>query len=241
MLSVSKLTKNFGGLAAVSDVSFNVPKNSIVGLIGPNGSGKTTVFNLISGVFPVTSGAVHFEGKDITTMKPHKVAGFGLVRTFQVVKPFDNIPALDNVMVGAFQRTSNRHKAEDRAMRIMEMLDIIIHKDALPKNLPLAIKKRLEIARILATDPKMIMLDEVMGGLNPQETEQLVETVKKIHASGITVLIIEHKMKCIMELSHDVVILNNGQKIAHGAPGDVVTDPEVIKAYLGEDYNVNSY
>lgn len=163
------------------------------------------------------------------------------MRTFQVVKPFDNISALDNVVVGAFQRYKQRSRAEEKALEMMERLDIIAHKDALPKNLPLAIKKRLEIARILATDPKLILLDEVMGGLNPQETDQLVEMIKKIHASGVTILIIEHKMKCIMELSHNVVILNNGQLIAHDTPEEVVKNLEVIKAYLGEDYNVDSY
>ncbi|MDR2528580.1 MAG: ABC transporter ATP-binding protein [Synergistaceae bacterium] len=234
------MTKNFGGLTAVSDVSFDVPENSIVGLIGPNGSGKTTLFNLISGVYPVTAGAIHFRGKDITSQKSFKIADYGLVRTFQVAKPFDNISSLDNVVVGAFQRYSKRRDAERKALEIMERLDIAAHKDALPKNLPLAIKKRLEIARILATEPKMILLDEVMGGLNPQETEHLMAMVKKIHASGITILIIEHKMKCIMELSHNVVILNNGRVIAHGAPEDVVKNPEVIKAYLGEDYNVKN-
>jgi branched-chain amino acid transport system ATP-binding protein len=222
-------------------VTFDVPENSIMGLIGPNGSGKTTLFNLISGVYPVSAGTIYFQGKNITSQKSHRIADYGLVRTFQVVKPFDNISSLDNVVVGAFQRYPNRREAEEKALKIMEQLDIIAHRDALPKNLPLAIKKRLEIARILATEPKMVLLDEVMGGLNPQETDQLVEMVKKIHASGITVLIIEHKMKCIMELSHNVVILNNGRMIAKGTPEEVVKNPEVIKAYLGEDYNVGSY
>ena len=241
MLSIKNVTKNFGGLAAVSNVSFDVPTGGIVGLIGPNGSGKTTLFNLISGVYPLSGGSIHFDGKDISALKSSQIADLGLVRTFQVVKPFGNISSLDNVIVGAFQRHKSRQRAEEKALEVMELLGITGHKDALPKNLPLAIKKRLEIARILSTEPKMILLDEVMGGLNPQETDSLVETVKKIHASGITVLIIEHKMKCIMELSHNVVILNNGQLIARGAPEEVVSNPEVIKAYLGEDYNVNSY
>lgn len=241
MLSVQNVTKYFGGLAAVKEVSFEVEEGSIVGLIGPNGSGKTTLFNLISGVYPLSSGKVFFNGEDISDLKSYDIADKGLVRTFQVVKPFDNISALDNVVVGAFQRYSNRGKAESKALEVMKMLEIDRFKDIPPKHLPLAIKKRLEIARILSTEPKMILLDEVMGGLNPQETEQLVRTIHKIHESGMTILIIEHKMKCIMELSHHVVILNNGKLIADGKPEEVVKNPEVIKAYLGDDYNVSSY
>lgn len=241
MLSVQNVSKYFGGLAAVEDVSFEVEKGSVVGLIGPNGSGKTTLFNLISGVYPLSGGKIIFNGKDISDMKSHNIADCGIARTFQVVKPFDNISALDNVVVGAFQRHINRNKAEEKAKEVMDKLGILQYKDALPKNLPLAIKKRLEIARILSTEPKMILLDEVMGGLNPQETDQLVETIKDIHEQGMTILIIEHKMKCIMELSHHVVILNNGHLIAHGTPENVVKNPEVIKAYLGDDYNADSY
>lgn len=241
MLSIKGATKKFGGLAAVQDVSFEVPEHSVVGLIGPNGSGKTTLFNLISGVYPLSSGEVLFDGTDITALKSSRIADLGLVRTFQIVKPFNNISALENVLVGAFQRYPSRNQAIEKAMDIMKLLEILPHKDVLPKNLPLAIKKRLEIARILSTEPKMILLDEVMGGLNPQETDNLVEIIRKIHQSGLTILIIEHKMKCIMELSHNVVILNNGKMIAHDAPEEVVKNPEVIKAYLGEDYDVSTY
>jgi branched-chain amino acid transport system ATP-binding protein len=241
LLSVQNVTKRFGGLAAVKDVSFEVETGSIVGLIGPNGSGKTTLFNVISGVYPLTGGTVTFDGRDISSMESSRVANLGLVRTFQIVKPFNELSVLDNVVAGAFQRCRNREEAENKAMVAMEMLDLAQYKDTLAKNLTLAAKKRLEIARILSTDPKMIMLDEVMGGLNPQETEQLVETVHRLHALGITMLIIEHKMKCIMELSSKVIVLNNGQLIAMGTPQAVVKDPEVIKAYLGADYNVESY
>lgn len=241
MLSVQNVTKRFGGLAAVKDVSFEVEKGSIVGLIGPNGSGKTTLFNVISGVYPLTGGKVVFNGQDISSMESSRVANLGLVRTFQIVKPFNELSVLDNVVAGAFQRCRNRDEAEKKAMEAMEMLDLGQYKDTLAKNLTLAAKKRLEIARILSTDPQMIMLDEVMGGLNPQETEQLVDTIHRLHDLGITVLIIEHKMKCIMELSSKVIVLNNGQLIAMGTPQEVVRNPEVIKAYLGADYNVESY
>lgn len=241
MLTIKGATKNFGGLAAVDNVTFSVPKQSVVGLIGPNGSGKTTLFNLISGVYPLSAGEIIFNGKNITNLKSSEIADLGLVRTFQIVKPFNNISALENVLVGAFQRYPSRKQATEKALEIMELLEILPHKDALPKNLPLAIKKRLEIARILSTEPQMILLDEVMGGLNPQETDNLVQIIHKIHSSGLTVLIIEHKMKCIMELSHNVVILNNGKMIANDAPEEVVKNPEVIKAYLGEDYDVSCY
>lgn len=237
MLSVKNATKYFGGLAAVKDVSFDVKQGEIVGLIGPNGSGKTTLFNLISGVFPLSEGSVEFDGHDVTTLKSSAIADLGLVRTFQVVKPFDNITCLDNVVAGAFQRHKKRHIAEEKALEAMKMLGIDKYKEVLPKNLPLAIKKRLEIARILSTEPKMVLLDEVMGGLNPQETDELVETIHSIHENGMTILIIEHKMKCIMELSHNVVVINSGKLIAHGTPEDVVANPEVIKAYLGDDYH----
>ena len=241
MLSIKGVTKNFGGLTAVQDVTFDVPEHGVVGLIGPNGSGKTTLFNLISGVFPLSAGEVVFDGKNISNLTSSKIADYGLVRTFQISKPFNNISAMENVMVGAFQRHPARSKAIEKSMEIMELLEILPHKDALPKNLPLAIKKRLEIARILSTEPKMILLDEVMGGLNPQETDNLVQIIRKIHQSGLTILIIEHKMKCIMELSQNVVILNNGKMIAHDTPEKVVKNPDVIKAYLGEDYDVSSY
>lgn len=241
LIAVNHVAKYFGGLAAVKDVTFEVQTGSIVGLIGPNGSGKTTLFNLISGVYPLSEGSVIFDGQDITSMNSSTIAGLGLVRTFQIVKPFNNISSLDNVVAGAFQKYPTRADAEAKALEAMKLLGIDRYKDILPKNLPLATKKRLEIARILSTDPKMILLDEVMGGLNPQETDDLVQTVKRIHDRGITILIIEHKMKCIMELSHDVVVLSNGQMTAHGMPGDIVKNPEVIKAYLGDDYNVESY
>lgn len=237
MLYIKNVTKYFGGLAAVKDVSFDVEEGEIVGLIGPNGSGKTTLFNLISGVFPPSEGTVEFDGRNITNMKSSTIADLGLVRTFQVVKPFNNITCLDNVVAGAFQRHPQRHIAEEMAMKAMKLLGIDKYKDVLPKNLPLAIKKRLEIARILSTEPKMVLLDEIMGGLNPQEMDELINTVRTIHESGITILIIEHKMKCIMELSHNVVVLNSGRMIAHGTPEEVVSNPEVIKAYLGDDYH----
>lgn len=241
MLLLQNVTKKFGGLAALKDVSFTVERGSIVGLIGPNGSGKTTLFNVVSGVFPLTSGRVVFDGCDISSMECSRVANLGLVRTFQIVRPFNELCALDNVVAGAFQRCKSRSEAEDQAIEAMEMLDVCQYRHILAKNLTLAAKKRLEIARVLATKPRMIMLDEVMGGLNPLETEQLLDTIRQIHDSGITMLIIEHKMKCIMQLSSKVAVLNNGELVTLGTPEEVVRNPEVIKAYLGADYHVDSF
>lgn len=238
MLVLEGVTKKFGGLTAVDNVSFSIREGSIVGLIGPNGSGKTTLFNLISGVLPLTSGKVKFLDRDITKMKSHAIANLGLVRTFQIVKPFNNISALENVIVGAFQKYPNRADATKKAIQSMELLGLMKYKDIEPQYLPLAVKKKLEIARIISTEPNILLLDEVMGGLNPQETEEIVETIIKINKTGMTILLIEHKMKCIMKLSEDVVVLNNGGMIAHGLPEAVVSDPEVIKAYLGDDYDV---
>ncbi len=240
MLVLEGVTKRFGGLTAVDNVSFNIEEGSVVGLIGPNGSGKTTLFNLISGVYPLTGGRVEYAGHDITKMKSHAIANLGLVRTFQIVKPFNNITAQENVVVGAFQRYHNRVDAEKKAKASMELLGLTKYKDIEPQHLPLAIKKKLEIARIVSTEPKLVLLDEVMGGLNPQETDEIVDTIMKINQAGMTVLLIEHKMKCIMKLSEDVVVLNNGAMIAHGEPEAVVNDQEVIKAYLGDDYDVES-
>lgn len=240
MLTLCNATKKFGGLCAVNNVSFNMKQGSIVGLIGPNGSGKTTLFNIISGVLPLTEGKVTFCGTDITTYKSYDVAKLGLVRTFQIVKPFNNITALENVMVGTFQKHHKRSLAEEKALQVMKLLSIDQYKDMLPKNLPLAIKKKLEIARIISTEPKLIMLDEVMGGLNPQESDELLDTIMAIRDTGITILIIEHKMKAIMKLSDDVIVLSYGKVIAQGLPEDVVKDEGVIKAYLGDDFDVKS-
>lgn len=237
MLRIQHVTKQFGGLKAVNDVSLEVEKGSIVGLIGPNGSGKTTLFNLISGLYPLTAGKVFFNDRDITTMQNNKIADMGLARTFQVVKPFNNISAKENVMVGAFQRYPKRVDAERKAMEAMRFLGIEKYANVLPPNLPLAIKKQLEIARILTLDPELILLDEVMGGLNTQETSEILTVIESIRDSGITILIIEHKMKAIMRLSDKVAVLNNGGLIAYGEPEDVVANPVVAKAYLGDDYD----
>lgn len=240
MLKLEGVTKCFGGLTAVDKVSFEVKEGSVVGLIGPNGSGKTTLFNVITGVYPLTSGKVTFDGVDITKLGSPRIAKMGLVRTFQIVRPFNNISVLDNVVVGAFQSHRSRSVAEEKAYEAMKLVGIEQYKDESPSNLPLAVKKKLEIARIMSTGPKMVMLDEVMGGLNENETDQLVETIMDINASGVTVILIEHKMRCIVRMAQDVVVLNNGKMIAHGTGTEVTQDPEVIKAYLGGDYDAAS-
>lgn len=238
MLRIEGATKQFGGLKAVNDVSLNIKKGDVVGIIGPNGSGKTTLFNLISGLYPLTSGKIYYKDQDITSLPSNKIANLGIARTFQVVKPFEHISAKENVMVGAFQRYPKRADAEKKALEVMKFLGIEKYENVLPSNMPLAMKKQLEIARILSLDPEMILLDEVMGGLNSKETEEITSVIEKIRNKGITVLIIEHKMKAIMRLSDKVAVLNNGALIEYDVPKKVVSNPDVMKAYLGEDYDV---
>jgi len=234
------IVKFFGGLAAVNGVSFKVQKGQIYGLIGPNGSGKTTIFNLINGYFPLTNGEILFNGEDISGLKTHVICHKGIGRTFQVVKPLKRMTVLDNVIASAFLRSSNKAEAVKLAETSLEFCGMTDQKDKLAKSLPIASRKRLEIARSLATKPKLLLLDETAAGLNPSELEQAIQLIKKIRDSGVTVIIVEHIMKIIMTISDTILCINHGMPIAEGTPAEVASNHEVIAAYLGEDYGAQS-
>lgn len=241
LLKVENITKRFGGLVAVNDLSLHVEKGEILGLIGPNGAGKTTAFNMISGVYKPNEGQVFFDGDDITGLRPDQVCKLGLARTFQVVKPFPQLSVLDNVMVGAYNRTGNNLVARNKAMEIIDFLGMGDTVDQLAGSLSVAGRKRLEIAKVYATDPKMILLDEAMAGLRPKETDEIIELVRQISQQGIALLLVEHVMKVIMSLADRIVVIHHGVKIAEGEPQQVVQDKAVIDAYLGEEaVNVTS-
>ncbi|RMG74495.1 MAG: ABC transporter ATP-binding protein [Nitrospirae bacterium] len=234
LLEVKGVSRFFGGLAAVVDVSFSVNKGEIVALIGPNGAGKTTLFNVINGFYKPSQGDILFKGKSIAGLKPHRICRLGIARTFQVVKPLQRMTVLDNVVASAFLRTSSRKEAEERAIEILHFTELYDDRDKVSKGLPLGKRKRLEIARALATGPELLLLDESFAGLNPTELNKSIEIVKKIRDSGITILIIEHHMKVIMAISDRIVVLNYGEKIAEGTPEEIANNPLVIEAYLGE-------
>lgn len=234
ILNVEHLTKKFGGLVAVNDVSMHVDEGEIVGLIGANGAGKTTLFNMIAGAFAPTSGTITFQGTPIQGKPSHKICELGIGRTYQVVKPFRNLTVLENATVGALLKDSNVKRAKEKAREVCEMLGLGKRIDVVGGSLGLPELKRMEIARALCTEPKLLLLDEVMAGLNPSESEQAIELVRKIGDSGITIIVIEHIMKAIMTLSDRIYVLNQGNLIAHGTPVEVSNDPEVIKSYLGE-------
>ena len=235
ILEVRDVTKRFGGLLAVSDVSFSLAEGEILGLIGPNGAGKTTLFNIVNGVYGADQGTITFAGKDITGYSPDKVVHLGLARTHQIVKPLNDLTLLDNVTVGAcFGREYlDLHDARKVALAVLQQVGLGDRGNMQARHLTIAGKKRLEVARALAAKPKLLLLDEVLAGLNPTEIAQMIELIRKIRDSGVSVFMIEHLMQAIMSLSDRIVVLNLGRKLAEGRPDEVVHNADVIEAYLG--------
>ncbi|WP_243360220.1 ABC transporter ATP-binding protein [Fundidesulfovibrio terrae] len=236
ILEISGLTKHFGGLTAIHDLDLHIAKGEILGLIGPNGAGKSTMFNCVAGVFPPSTGDIRFKGESIAGKKPWDLCAMGLARTFQIVKPFGSKTVLYNVMVGAFLRTGSTAKAREIAMDVLTELQLDHRADQLSGNLTIADRKRLEIAKALATGPELLLLDEVMAGLRPTEVDDMIDIIKGLRDRGVTVFVIEHIMRAVMALSDRVVVIQFGEKIAEGKPEDVTRDENVIKAYLGREY-----
>ncbi|HEY5900627.1 MAG TPA: ABC transporter ATP-binding protein [Burkholderiales bacterium] len=233
ILQAENLSVRFGGLAAVDDVSLTVPTGKIVALIGPNGAGKTTLFNLISGFVRADRGTVRFQGSDITGLPPHAACRLGMARTFQIVQPFGAQTVRENIAVGSHLHHASRAAALHAAEAVAERVGLRTHLDKLALNLTIAGRKRLELARALATEPKLLLLDEVLAGLNPREIDEVVPVIRGIRDSGITVLMVEHVLRAVMNLSDEAFVLSNGRLIAHGTPREVTSDPAVIEAYLG--------
>jgi branched-chain amino acid transport system ATP-binding protein len=236
-LVIKDLSKRFGGLRAVQDLSFTVKENETVALIGPNGAGKTTSFHLITGFHRADTGSVSAFGRQIVGMRPHEVCALGLARTFQVAKPFGAMTVLANVMTGAFLRDRHVSVAREKAREAIAFVGLSRHEQTPAKDLTTIDQRRLEMARALATEPRILLLDEVMAGLNPAEIDQAVALVGKLSARGLTIVIVEHVMRAIMAVARHIVVLDHGQKIAEGSPKEIVENPEVIRAYLGSGYS----
>ena len=234
VLTLNKVTVAFGGLVAVDTVSFQVAGGEIVGLIGPNGAGKTTVFNAVSGYYKPTRGRVSFLGRDVTGRQPYTLAAMGIGRTFQIVKPFAGLSVLENIVVASYLRHPGQAQARERAWEVLRFIGLADRADVPAAGLTLAGRKRLEIGKALALKPKLLLLDEVVAGLNPTEADQTVQLILKIRDTGMTILIVEHIMRVIMKISTRIIVLNYGKMIAQGTPGEVARNPEVIEAYLGE-------
>jgi branched-chain amino acid transport system ATP-binding protein len=236
ILEIKGVTKKFKGLTALKDVSFNIHRNEIVGLIGPNGSGKTTLFNVISGIFHPDEGSVVLQGENISSEIPHVICQKGIGRTFQIAKPFINLTVLDNVIIGALNHSKNINTAREQAKRILRMVELEDMASMLGRDLPVLFRKRLELARALATGPEFLMLDEVMAGLNPIEIMNMISFLKEIAETGLTMLVVEHIMHAIINISDRVVVIQGGQLVAEGPPHEVMKNPKVLDAYLGEEY-----
>ncbi|MCR5209933.1 MAG: ABC transporter ATP-binding protein [Lachnospiraceae bacterium] len=236
VLQVRKVTKIFGGMTAVNAVDLDIYPGEIIGLIGPNGAGKTTFFNSVTGFYKCDGGSVRFDGKDITSKTTYQNCKAGMARTFQIVQPFGQMTSLENVMIGAFNRTSSYKEAESQAKKWIEFVGMEEKMHDRVANLNIGDQRKLEMARALATGPKLLLLDEVMAGLTPTEIDDVIELVRKIRKSGITVLMIEHIMKALMQLSDRVVVLDHGTKIAEGTPEEIANNDRVIESYLGSAY-----
>jgi branched-chain amino acid transport system ATP-binding protein len=236
LLEVSGISKRFGGLVAVRDLSLELARGEVLGLIGPNGAGKTTAFNLLSGFLTPDRGTVHFDSHPLAGLKPHAICALGLARTFQIVRPFPHLSVLDNVRVGALARRPQMAEARERARAVIDRVGLGAKAEHPASGLTLAERKRLELARALATEPTLLLLDEVMAGLTPTEIAAIVGLIQRINADGASILLIEHNMRAVMTLSHRIAVLNFGEKIVEGPPATVANHPRVIEAYLGEEY-----
>lgn len=237
LLEVKNVTMKFGSLLANHDVSFNVDEGTIVGLIGPNGAGKTTLFNCIAGYYKPTSGKIIFDGKDITNLPAYKVARLGVARTFQIVRPLKEMTVWENILVGAYLRGASPKRAMELAERSLELCHLAEYRDHLAGSLTLGNKKRLEVARAIATEPKLLLLDESVAGLTPTEVKDMVQVILSLKEHDITILMVEHIMEAIMPIADKIVVLNGGVKIAEDVPSAIVENEEVIRAYLGEKFS----